>query len=82
MKTLSTILFLVTLTTTICFPISSCFLQYIGVLNKADRYPCYSKIIHIGHWSVGLIYHKYLASKTKFDTFNDFKKGLIIRKRN
>ena len=36
----------------------------------------------IGHWSVGLIYHKYLASKKHFDTLNDFKKGLIIRKRN
>ena len=29
---------------------------------------------HIGHWSVGLIYHKYLASKKHFDTLNDLKK--------
>ena len=29
---------------------------------------------HIGHWSVGLIYHKYLASIKHFDTLNDLKK--------
>ena len=37
---------------------------------------------HIGHWSVGFIYLKYLAIKKHFDTLSDFKKGLIIRKRN
>ena len=34
---------------------------------------------HLGHWPVGLIYHKYLASKKHFDTLRDLKKGLIIR---
>ena len=86
MKTLSTVLFLVTLTTTICLLIISCFLQYIGVLNLADRYPCYSKIIqvnccyaNIGHWSVGLIYHKYLARIKHFDTLNDLKKKSLLK---
>ena len=32
---------------------------------------------HIGHWSVGLIYHKYLASIKHFDTLNDLKKSLL-----
>ena len=32
---------------------------------------------HIGHWPVGLIYHKYLASKKHFDTLNDLKKALL-----
>ena len=56
MKTLGTVLFLVTLTT-ICLPIIPCFLQYDGVLNEADRYPCDSKIIQVNscyatHWSL------------------------------
>ena len=29
---------------------------------------------HIVHWPVGLIYHKYLASKIHFDTLNDLKR--------
>ena len=32
---------------------------------------------HIGHWSVGLIYHKYLASIKHFDTLNDKKNSLL-----
>ena len=32
---------------------------------------------HIGHWPVGLIHHKYLASKKHFDTLNDLKKALL-----
>ena len=34
---------------------------------------------HIGHWSVGLIYHKYLASIKHFDTLNDFKKKSLLK---
>ena len=32
---------------------------------------------HIGHWSLGLIYHKYLASIKHFDTLNDLKTSLL-----
>ena len=32
---------------------------------------------HIGHWSVVLIYYKYLASIIHFDTLNDCKKSLL-----
>ena len=34
---------------------------------------------HIGHWSVDLIYHKYLASIKHFDTLNDFKKKALLK---
>ena len=34
---------------------------------------------HISHWSVGLIYHKYLASIKHFDTLNDFKKTSLLK---
>ena len=34
---------------------------------------------HIGHWSVGLIYHKYLASIKHFDTLNDLKKKSLLK---
>ena len=33
---------------------------------------------HIGHWSVGLIYYKYLASIKHFDTSNDLKKMSLL----
>ena len=33
---------------------------------------------HIGHWPVGLIYNKYLASKKHFDTLNDLKKKSLL----
>ena len=34
---------------------------------------------HIGHWSVGLIYHKYLSSIKHFDTLNDFNKKSLLK---
>ena len=34
---------------------------------------------HIGHWSVDLIYHKYLASIKHFDTLNDLKKKSLLK---
>ena len=36
---------------------------------------------NIGHWSVGLIYHKYLASIKHFDTLNDLKKKVLIKRK-